>query len=274
MPLPHLSQRFGAWLAGFSVLGVLLSPAAARERSCPAPSRIEYEQQGSIRRSELGFTQGLIFYQGYLYESTGRYGESALQRIHPRTGAVERLRSLPDSQFGEGLDHWDGRFVQLTWKEHIAILHDSDLSEQPSTLPFPWEGWGLTHDWRNWIASDGSSTLRFLDRETLRERRSLPVRRENREQPLLNELENIGKTLLANIYGSDEIVAIHPGTGCVIGTLDLSPLYRSFSEEERKRLEADPEAVANGIAHDPVSGTLYVTGKNWPLIFRLRAAIE
>ena len=133
-------------------------------------------------------------------------------------------------------------------------------------VPYFWEGWGLTHDHRSWIVSDGTAQIRFLDPATLKETRSITVQRRADAQESLNELEYVNGRIFANIFKTDQIVRINPATGCVDGSLDLSSLKEQFTLDE---LSADSNAVANGIAYDPVENVFYLTGKNWPLIFKV-----
>lgn len=245
--------------------GGLLSwlSAVSASAACPEPVSLPLDVRGSIHRSTPGFTEGLIFFKGALLESTGLYGSSSLQKINPRSGQVDMLARLPEEVFGEGLSEWNGLFLELTWHEHVVFIKKGDPGAPWRTRAYPWDGWGITHDSSDWIASDGSSALRFLERDQLAARRTITVRRKDsagrdREQKGLNELEYVEGKILANVFPGPEIVRIDPKTGCVDGVLDTTPLYTPSS---------DPESVANGIAYDPATRTLFLTGKNWSSIF-------
>ena len=208
------------------------------------------------------FTQGLIFIDGKLYESTGHYGRSTVRRVDLETGRVEQDIRLAPNLFGEGLMYWHGRLVQLTWREQIGIIYDAKTFERLETFQYQGEGWGLTHDGQHWIMSDGSDELRFLDPETRRVVRRLKVRDGRQAVRRLNELEYIDGEIWANVWQTDRIVRISPESGSVIAVVDLGTLYPA---DER----VSPEAVLNGIAHDAVTGRLFVTGKYWPRLYEL-----
>jgi len=251
------------------------SPArfsAAFQGSCPEPESLKAQVIRTIRRSAPGFTEGLVYRNGLLFESTGGYGASALNRIDLSDGRVTEIARLPSQWFGEGLDFWNGFFLQLTWKEGKAIFWRNEPSPELVTIrAYPREGWGLTHGRGAWIASDGTAKLYFLDPVDLREEGSVEARL--RENPVrgLNELEEVNGKILANVFPTDLILRIQMGEkGCVDGVLDLSTLRSYFSHRDFARVSKDPESVANGIAYDPEQRVLYVTGKNWPLIFKLK----
>lgn len=226
--------------------------------------------QKTIRRTLPGYTQGLIFHGGKIIESAGKYGESRIQQIDPATGEVNALTEIQPSLFAEGLDFWNGTFAMLTWKEHTILTWSGSMSSQPVTRAYPWEGWGLTHSPTHWVASDGSSRLRFLNAKTFRLEREVEVRQGSGAVAGLNELEWVDGQVLANIFQSDRMVRIHPETGCVSAVADLSPLRLLLGEGERKRIQSDSNAVINGIASDPSRDVLYVTGKTWPFIFEIK----
>lgn len=249
------------------ILAALLSgPAAA---ACPAPAALTYKATAKLPRKPAYYTQGLIYHQGALYESTGLYGLSGLYKIDPVTGAYQRLAANPKRYFGEGLARIGRQLYQLTWKEGTVFVYDLDAAK--GVLPSPpmsyaREGWGLTtSDGGNLIASDGSSSLFVLVPADLSTSRTVPVMLENQPVHQLNELEYARGRVFANVYMSDMIVRIDPATGCVDGTLDLSGL---LTRAERDAL-AHGE-VLNGIAYDPGTDAFFVTGKNWPAIFKLK----
>jgi len=218
----------------------------------------------SYAHDPSAFTQGLVWEDGLLYESTGRYGHSTLSVRELKTGRVLRRYDLPKSMFGEGIALVGEEIIQLTWQEHQAFVYDKASLRLKRTLPYGWEGWGLTYDGRHLIASDGSAQLRFLDPVTLQELRRLDVTDGEQRIDQLNELEYVKGEILANRYGSDRIARISPQTGQVIGWIELSHL---FLQQQRPT----SEAVLNGIAYDAVRDVLIVTGKHWPKLFVLPA---
>ncbi len=212
------------------------------------------------------FTQGLVFIDGHLYESTGRQGHSSLRMVDPATGWVLKEYDLPKQYFGEGLTDWGDTLVQLTWTSGVAFVYDRSTFTPRRTLHYTGEGWGLTHDSTALILSDGSATLRFLDPNSFREIRKLTVRDEsNHPVPDLNELEYIRGEIYANIWHEDRIARISPKTGRVVGWIDLSGLLKPGDT-------SDEEAVLNGIAYDAKSDCLFVTGKLWPKLFEIKVS--
>lgn len=207
------------------------------------------------------FTQGLVAHRGVLLESTGLYGESTVRRVDPRTGRVLRRVTLDRRLFGEGLTVHAGRAVQLTWFEDRVLFWAPGSLASRGSAAYAWEGWGLTTDGASLIASDGSSTLRFLDPSTLAVRRTVTVRDGSVPITRLNELEYRDGVIWANVWPEDRIALIEPASGRVRGWLEMAPL--------RQRLGGRGE-VLNGIARDPVTGHMVVTGKLWPRMFAIR----
>jgi glutaminyl-peptide cyclotransferase len=208
------------------------------------------------------FTQGLIYLNGLLYESTGLNGRSSLRAVDLKSGAVLQRAEVPQKYFAEGLTNWQSSLVQLTWRAHTGFVYDRFSFRILRTFHFEGEGWGLTQDGHNLILSDGTSTLRFLDPRTFHEVRHVKVTEDGRPVDNLNELEYAHGEVYANIWHADRIVRISPNTGRVLGSLDLSNLLPA---SER----SSPEAVLNGIAYDPENGHLFVTGKLWPKLFEI-----
>ena len=208
------------------------------------------------------FTQGLVYVSGTLYESTGLFGRSTLRAEDLKTGSVLQRVEVPKEYFAEGLTDWQGRLIQLTWKSHTGFIYDPFSFHLIRSFHYDGEGWGLTQDGHDLILSDGTATLRFLDPKDFHEVRRATVTENGRPVADLNELEYIHGQIYANIWHSDRIVRISPETGHVLGWLDLSNLYPAGER-------SDDEAVLNGIAWDPKSGHLFVTGKLWPKLFEL-----
>ena len=215
---------------------------------------------------EDAFTQGLLFHDGYLYESTGLLEKSSLRKVDPETGEVLKRLDLSDDLFGEGLTRFDDRFIQLTWKNKTGIVYKETEEgfEEIKRFPIDYEGWGLTDDGRSLIVSDGTANLRFLDPDTFEETRRLFVRRKDRRiLGQLNELEYFGSKIYSNLYNSDKIYRIDAATGDVEAIIDLSGLW-PFGERP------DSQAVINGIAIKPGSkGKMWVTGKLCPYVYEI-----
>jgi len=213
------------------------------------------------------YTQGLIFRDGFLYESTGRNGRSSLRKVKLETGEVVQQLRLDSQYFAEGLASWRGRLIQLTWQSNIAFVYDAATFSVENTLSYSGEGWGLTEAGTRLIMSDGSDTLRLLDPATFRERGRLSVRDGRAAVHNLNELEFVNGEVYANIWHTDRIARISPDSGRVVGWIDLSGLLPRVYQ-----LEA--EAVLNGIAYDAAGDRLFVTGKLWPKLFEIKVTRE
>ncbi len=210
------------------------------------------------------FTQGLIYLDGHLYESTGLNGRSSIRMVDLTTGRVQQKYDLPAQYFGEGLTDWRSSLIQLTWKSHTGFVYDRFTFSLLRTFQYAGEGWGLTHDATQLIMSDGTPYLRFLDPPTFRQTRRIHVTDQaGHEVENLNELEYIHGEIYANIWQSDTIVRIAPRTGKVLGWIDLSGII------DQREL-SDPGAVLNGIAYDPTRDRLFVTGKLWPKLFEIK----
>jgi glutamine cyclotransferase len=216
---------------------------------------------------QQAYTQGLIYLDGYLYESTGLLGHSSLRKEDLETGRILQFQDVPSQYFAEGLASWTSgttsMLIQLTWQNHIALVYDRSTFRFLRTLPYSGEGWGLTQDGKSLILSDGTATLRFLDPATFHELRRITVKDHGKPVDQLNELEYIHGQVYANIWHSDRIARISPSTGKVLGLIDLTGLLPA---SER----TNPEAVLNGIAYDPEHNRLFVTGKLWPKLFEIK----
>jgi glutamine cyclotransferase len=209
------------------------------------------------------FTQGLIYLDGHLYESTGLEGRSSLRMDDLESGRVLQRQDVPSQYFAEGLTNWGSTLIQLTWENHTALVYDRFSFRLLRTFAYTGEGWGLTQDGKSLILSDGSATLRFLDPATFRETRRVTVTDEGKPVTELNELEFVHGQIYANIWHTDRIARISPATGKVIGWIDLSGLLP-------RSQRSGAEAVLNGIAWDAEHDRLFVTGKLWPKLFEIK----
>jgi glutamine cyclotransferase len=208
------------------------------------------------------FTEGLLYHQGFLYESTGRGGQSSIREVDLKTGTVKRERQLEAGYYGEGIAIWKGQLIQLTWKNQTGFVYDLRTFEPRSTLPYPGEGWALTTDGSHLIMSDGTSDLRILDPRTLSEQFRVHVTCEGRTVANINELEWVKGQVYANIWRTNLIAQIDLGSGNIKGLIDLTNLAPSPPVPPN-------ENVANGIAYDAATDRLFVTGKLWSTLYQI-----
>jgi len=213
------------------------------------------------------FTQGLVFVDGSLYESTGLNGKSSLRMVDLETGRVLQFQPVDSKYFAEGLTNWGSTLVQLTWESHVALVYDRFSFRLLRTFSYSEEGWGLTQDGKSLILSDGSDTLRFFDPATFREVRRVGVKDRGKPVSEINELEFIRGEIYANIWHSDRIARIDPASGKVLGWIDLNGLLPAAEH-------SSAEAVLNGIAYDSAHDRLFVTGKLWPKLFEIQIVPE
>ncbi len=209
------------------------------------------------------FTQGLFFHDGFLFEGTGLEGRSTIRKVDIDSGRVLQKVDLPAEVFGEGITQWGDRLVGLTWRDQTAYVLDLKSFRLWRKFSYPGEGWGLTHNGRELVMSDGTAELRFLDPVSFKELRRVRVTADGQPVTQLNELEWVDGEVYANIWQSDRIARIDPRTGRVTAWIDLGGLL-----PDNERLNAD--AVLNGIAYDPKKKRLFVTGKLWPKLFEIQ----
>ncbi len=213
------------------------------------------------------YTQGLLFEDGHLYESTGLNGRSSLRMVDLETGRILQRADVPGNYFAEGLASWHSTLIQLTWQSHVAFVYDRFSFRLLHTFSYEGEGWGLTQDGKNLIMSDGTATLRFFLPGTFREVRHIVVKDRGAQVTQLNELEYVHGEIYANVWHTDRIARISSSSGRVLGWIDLAGL---LPENQR----SDPEAVLNGIAWDSAHDRLFVTGKLWPRLFEIKIVPE
>ena len=246
------------------LLSMLFLLAVITMATAPASKRAEgYQVLHTYPHDTSAFTQGLIYVDGHIYESTGRNGRSSLRMVDLTTGQVLQKHDLPDEYFGEGLTDWGSSLIQLTWLSHKALVYDRFSFSLQKSFSYEGEGWGLTHDDTQLIMSDGTAYLRFLDPKTFRVLRRVHVVEDGKSVEKLNELEYIHGEIYANIWQTDEIVRISPRTGKVVGRINL----RGIIDEHELH---ESGSVLNGIAYDAVGDRLFVTGKLWPKLFEIR----
>lgn len=209
------------------------------------------------------YTQGLLFTDGMLLESTGREGQSSLRRVEVQTGKVIKKVEVPEPYFAEGLALLNGKLYQLTWQHGVGFIYDAATFNKLGEFKYSGEGWGLTTDGNSLVLTDGSHRIRFLDPETFAVRKTVSVLDNGRVIDSLNELEYVKGEILANVWHQERIARIDPSTGRVKGWINLTGLREASGA-------TDEEGVLNGIAYDAAGDRLFVTGKLWPKLFEIR----
>jgi len=247
--------------SGLAWIAVAATATAACDAAVPVYT---YEVIHAYPHDRHAFTEGLLFHRGFLYESTGLKKESSIRKVQLETGTVLRSIHIPAQYFGEGIVIWKQRLISLTWKAGIGFVFDLDTLKLQKTFHYPGEGWALTQDGTHLIMSDGTSDLRLLDPRTLGETGRIHVTLDGTPVANLNELEWVKGEIYANLWQTDWMLRIDPGTGHVTGLADLSGL---LGPSERIAGETD---VLNGIAYDAAHDRLFVTGKKWPKLFEIR----
>ena len=228
-----------------------------------SPDFYTYQIVDTFPHDEDAFTQGLVFENGFFYESTGRFGSSSVRKVDPPTGDIVKISELPERFFGEGLTVVDDQIIQLTWKSKVGFVYDKESFKLEKEFSYQTEGWGITYDGSRLIMSDGTEKLYFMDVKTFEPTGQIKVADRGAPVTRLNELEFINGEIFANVWGSDSIVRINPETGKVVGWISLQGLL------DKESLEG-PVDVLNGIAYDEKNDRLFVTGKLWPKVFQIK----
>lgn len=242
---------------------VLLGIIAVFLTACNSkPETLSYKIISTRPHDAESYTQGLEFLGNRLFESSGGYGNSNVREADPLTGKVIRKRPMAKNIFAEGITILNNEMFVLSWKENIVTVLEPDTFKFIRSHNYKGEGWGLTNDGKQLIMSNGSSSIQFIDPKDFSVKRSIEVTRSGNPVQQINELELIDGQIFANIYQTGEIIRISPDSGKVTGTLDLSALRTQLPRPNK----AD---VLNGIARDPATGKLLVTGKLWPTMFEI-----
>ena len=226
-------------------------------------ANLGYQVVNSWPHDPDAFTQGLVFVDGKLLESTGQPGHSSLRSVDVQTGKVLKKVDVPVPYFAEGIAVLNNKIYQLTWEHRLGFIYDAQNFQKIGEFQYSGEGWGLTTDGRSLILSDGSNRLRFLNPDSFQVVKTIAVLDGKRPIGELNELEYVNGEIYANVWHQDRIAAIDPETGRVKAWIDLSGLLQPGDVQ-------DPEAVLNGIAFDQASNRLFVTGKLWPKLFEIK----
>ena len=259
-----------------TVLVLILSSANCTPTVTPAPTpagsvdsttsdaipTYTYKVVDTYPHDRNAFTQGLVFENDILYEGTGRRGHSTLRRVELETGDILQVHELSDQFFGEGITVYGDKIIQLTWQSNVGFVYDKKTFDLVREFNYSTEGWGITHNGKHLIMSDGTSTLHFLDPDTFEEIGRIEVYDNDGPVTFINELEYVKGSIYANIWGRNHIVIIDPSTGHVIGRVDLEGLLSAEDFTE-------PVDVLNGIGYDAKNDRLFVTGKLWPKLFEI-----
>ena len=240
----------------------------ASGQSGPGPSRPKtpeytFKVVHVFPHDPAAFTQGLVYHDGFFYESTGLNGRSSLRKVRLETGEVVQRVDLAQEFFGEGIALLKNQIVQLTWRSQVGFVYNVSDFHLLRRFSYAGEGWGLATNGTDFFMSDGTAAIRVLDGRTLREKRRLQVRDGSTPVTELNELEFVEGEILANVWQTDRIARISPRTGKVVGWVDLTSLLSSVYKLEQG-------AVLNGIAYDAAKKRLFVTGKLWPSVFEIQ----
>ena len=239
------------------------TPAGSAARSSQPVPTYSFDVVNSWPHDPTAYTQGLVFHDGRLFESTGLHGASSLREVELQTGTVVRRVDIPAEYFAEGMTIFGDKVFQLTWQARKGFVYDLQSFRLQAEFGYEGEGWGLTHNGQHLIMSDGTHQLRFLDPGSFKVVRVIGVHDNGQPVTQLNELEYVRGEIYANVWQTDRIARIDPQSGQVVGWIDLTGL---LSPEDR----TETAEVLNGIAYDAAGDRLFVTGKFWPRLFEIR----
>lgn len=257
-PVGRVAYRITAYRGADSTVRVGEFVLLSRQ----APTLYGYRTVAEHPHDPTAYTQGLYWHGGSLYEGTGLEGRSSLRRVDLSSGEVLQKVDLDPRYFGEGIALLGGRIYQLTWQQGVGFIYDAATLRRIGDFRYTGEGWGLTTDGTYLYMSNGSERIEVIDPEGFKKVRAIEVYTDRSKVEALNELEWIGGEIWANVYTTDRIVRIDPATGAVTGVVDARGLLRT----EDRDIHTD---VLNGIAHDPSTGRIWVTGKNWKKLFEI-----
>jgi glutamine cyclotransferase len=268
--LRHAFRRACVVLALFLCLislncqtGTVANLPSEKSPAADSVPKYGYEVVNTWPHDRDAYTQGLVYHDGKLLESTGEVGHSSLRRVELETGKVLQKVDVPAPYFAEGITLLKAKIYQLTWQHQKGFIYDAWTFEKLGEFTYFGEGWGLTNDGKFLILSDGSNKIRFLDPDNFQVKKVITVLDRGKPISQLNELEYVQNEIYANVWHENRIARIDPETGRVVGWIDLKGL---LSPNE----VSDEEAVLNGIAYDTATGRLFVTGKLWPKLFEIR----
>jgi glutamine cyclotransferase len=251
-----------SYLAPLLALSAPVQAAPVAQAAAPAPV-YGYSVVRTYPHDPAAYTQGLLYLDGHLYESTGHVGQSTLRKVDLAKGRVLKSAKIPPPHFGEGIVNWGSQIIGITWQSGLGFRWDRETFRKLGEFRYSGEGWGLTQNGRDIIMSDGTPELRFLDPATLAERKRVTVTFNGRPVANLNELEWVNGQVFANVWQTEFIVRIDPANGKVVGLIDLRGL-------QAKAGRSGIDDVLNGIAYDPRGDRLFVTGKRWPSLYEIK----
>lgn len=236
------------------------------------PDIYTYKLINTYPHDKEAYTQGLEYKDGVLYETTGRRGKSSIRKVDIKTGKVLQKEDLERKYFGEGMTIWNDKIFWLTWESRKGFIYDFDTFKQEGEFSYgnSKQGWGLTHNDKELIKSDGTNRIWFLDPATQEEKRSIQVYTHDRALNKLNEIEYINGKIFSNYWLTSgkirsTLAIINPETGVVEGLVSLDPLRDEILKDQK----LDGDEVLNGIAYNPNTNRLYVTGKHWGKLFEI-----
>jgi glutaminyl-peptide cyclotransferase len=255
--------KLAVLLLAVSCLGTSSCGGSSSGTTTDVTPTYSYEVVNTFNHARDSFTQGLEYRQGKLYESAGGDGTSSLRLVELETGRVLDKVDVPMPYFAEGITLLNGKIYQLTWQHGVGFIYDANTFSKTGQFNYQGEGWGLTNDGQSLILSDGTNRIRFLDPDSFKVTKTIPVLDGNKPIDSLNELEYFDGQIYSNIWHRDLIAIINPQTGRVNAWVDLKGLLKPGDVR-------DEEAVLNGIAYDSANKRLFVTGKLWPKLFEIR----
>jgi glutaminyl-peptide cyclotransferase len=232
--------------------------------SAVEPKLLSYTIVNTYPHDKGAFTEGLEFHNGFLYESTGHNGESNLRKTDYKTGKVVQQVNLEAKYFGEGITFINGKVFQLTWQDNTGFIYNAETLKLEKTFNYDKkvEGWGMTNDGKFIYQSDGTEKIWKMDPENQKMIDNINVYTNSSKVTSVNELEWIDGKIYANVWQKDAIMIVNPNTGAIEAVVDLSGL--------RAKTSATKEDTLNGIAYNPATKTIFVTGKNWDKMFELK----
>lgn len=253
-----------AWATVLTIGALAALPVdAATLPVSPAVARYTLKIVKTYPHDPQAFTEGLFYDHGFLYESTGRNGTSSIRKVNLDSGKVVLSNNVDSSYFGEGITAWGGHIISLTWRSQIGFIWNKSDFQKKSTFQYTGEGWGMTHNAKNLIMSDGTPTVKFLDPNSLKVTKTISVTYGGKPIGNVNELEWVDGEILANVWMQPVIIRINPKSGDIDGVVDLAAL------PEVANPPADRDAVANGIAYDSEGKRLFITGKLWSHLYQV-----
>jgi glutaminyl-peptide cyclotransferase len=256
-----------------------VSNSNAKPKAGPAPV-YTYEIVKSYPHDPNAFTEGLYYKDGFLYESTGEEKKSSLRKVDLETGKIVKKWDLPPEDFGEGIAEVNGKIYQLTWKQQLGRVFDANDFKLLQEFNYQGDGWGMTTDGTNLILDQSTHIIKFMDPNTFKTVRTMPVFRED-GRPLIqiNELEWIKGEIWANIWHSEDpnilgkpnyIVRIDPSSGKILGWIDLAGISPDDQPKDDDPYDPKAENTLNGIAYDAANDRIFVTGKKWKKLYEIK----